>query len=219
MRTAISPKQWQSLERLRVTFTANGKRQTWILYHLTKFFLNLCFTVHYFYPKISSFTLVFSITLVLDCFSCTFSILRNNQLESDVCHKCHSKSLYWQMFRRQSGRGIRNVQQSGACIRAKAVLNPYPCSVKGVWAQVRTKQLLMAATAKVKWLCTGFWAREHEQHSQTLVFTKTAGLKTYPGSLLHCQIPVHTRCRWWTGPYELFSRSRYIPSRLLFTPI
>ena len=36
--------------------------------HVTKFSLNSCFTVHYFYPQISSFTLVLSVTIVLDCF-------------------------------------------------------------------------------------------------------------------------------------------------------
>ena len=30
------------------------------------------------------------------------------------------------------------------------------------------------------------WARETEQPLQTLVFTKTAGHKTSPGSILHC---------------------------------
>ena len=38
------------------------------LYHVTKIPLNLCFTVHYFYPKISRFTLVLFITVVLDFF-------------------------------------------------------------------------------------------------------------------------------------------------------
>ena len=100
---------------------AYGKRQTANvnLYHLTKFFLNLCFTVHYFYPKISSFTLVFSITLVLDCFSRTFSISRNFPPESDVCRKCHSKSIYWQMFRRHLGGGIR--------IAVRRLYDPRPC--------------------------------------------------------------------------------------------
>ena len=53
------------------------------LFHMTKFSINLCFTVHFFYPKTNSFTLVLSITVVLKCFSCTFSILRNTQLESE----------------------------------------------------------------------------------------------------------------------------------------
>ena len=57
------------IKRFRVTLTANGKRE---LYHVTKFYLNLCFTVHFFYPKNSSFRLVLSITYVLDCFICTF---------------------------------------------------------------------------------------------------------------------------------------------------
>ena len=43
------------LERFRVTFTANGKRE---LYHASKFSLNFCSIVHYFYPTISSFKLV-----------------------------------------------------------------------------------------------------------------------------------------------------------------
>ena len=46
------------------------------LYHVTKFSLTcnmffLCFPVHYFYPQISTFTLVLSsksLTIVLDCF-------------------------------------------------------------------------------------------------------------------------------------------------------
>ena len=65
---------------------------------MTKFAFNLCFTVHYFYPKISSFKLVLSIVILLfwTVFSCTCSILKNSQLECDVCrlHKHHSKSLY-----------------------------------------------------------------------------------------------------------------------------
>ena len=53
---------------------------------VTKFSLNLCFTVHYFYPKISSFKLVLCLTVVLDFFKLsTFSTLRISQLESDVC--------------------------------------------------------------------------------------------------------------------------------------
>ena len=51
----------QIIGRFRVTFTAKGKSST-------KLSLRLCFTVFYFYPYISSFTLVLSITTVLDCF-------------------------------------------------------------------------------------------------------------------------------------------------------
>ena len=49
----------------RVTFTPNGKRE---FLPRDQFSLNLCFTAYYFYPIISSFTLVLSITIVLDCF-------------------------------------------------------------------------------------------------------------------------------------------------------
>lgn len=46
----------KTLERLIVTFTANGLTRA-ILYY----------TVNYFYSKVRSFTLVMSITTVLDC--------------------------------------------------------------------------------------------------------------------------------------------------------
>ena len=49
----------------RVTFTANGKRK---FLPRDQFSLNLCFAAHYFYPIIRNFTLVLSITIVLDCF-------------------------------------------------------------------------------------------------------------------------------------------------------
>ena len=41
-----------------------------ILYHVTKFSLHFCFTVHhfFFYPQKSGFTLVMSLTIVLVCF-------------------------------------------------------------------------------------------------------------------------------------------------------
>ena len=51
----------------RVKFKANGKRKREFLPR-DQFSLNLCFTAHYFYPQISSFTLVLSVTIVLDCF-------------------------------------------------------------------------------------------------------------------------------------------------------
>ena len=82
------------IKRSRVTFTANGKRQTANgkqqtanvnLQHVTKFSLNLCFTVHYFYPQICSFRLVLSLKIDLDCFQLHVPVLRNSQLESDVC--------------------------------------------------------------------------------------------------------------------------------------
>ena len=49
-----------------IFFTANGKRE--FLPRDDDFFLHLCFTVHFFYPKISNFTLVLTITIALDCF-------------------------------------------------------------------------------------------------------------------------------------------------------
>ena len=54
-----------SLERTRVTFRDNGKREFVPRDH---FSLNLRFTVHFLYLKISGFTLVLSITIFLNCF-------------------------------------------------------------------------------------------------------------------------------------------------------
>ena len=51
------------IERFRVTFTASVN-----LYDIKTFSLNLRYTAHYFYPNISSFTLVLSKKVVLDCF-------------------------------------------------------------------------------------------------------------------------------------------------------
>ena len=51
-----------------------------IFFQVTKFCLYFSFTVHYFFSKISSFTLVLSIRTVLDSFVCSFSVLRNSQL-------------------------------------------------------------------------------------------------------------------------------------------
>lgn len=56
------------------------------LQHVTKFSLKLCPTAHFFYPKVSTFTLLFSIALLWTVFLSTFSILRNSELESDVGH-------------------------------------------------------------------------------------------------------------------------------------
>ena len=63
-----------SLDRFRFTFMAKGKRE---FVPRVEFFLNVCFTVHYFYLKISSFTLVLSKIIVLGCFSATLSILES----------------------------------------------------------------------------------------------------------------------------------------------
>ena len=51
-------------------FTPNGKRETGNvnLYHVTKFFSYLSFTVYYFCSKISFFTPDLSIRIVLDSF-------------------------------------------------------------------------------------------------------------------------------------------------------
>ena len=68
------------------------------LYHVTNFSLNLRFTLHFLYLKISCFTLVLSITIVWTVFSRTFSILSNSQLEFDICRKRHSKSLFCLYF-------------------------------------------------------------------------------------------------------------------------
>ena len=68
---------WDLESRSRQTAKVN-------MYHVTKCSLSLCFTVHYFYPKISSFRLAWSIAIVLDCLSCSYSILRNSKLASDV---------------------------------------------------------------------------------------------------------------------------------------
>ena len=55
------------------------------LYHVTKFPIYLSFTVHHFYLLISRFAQFLSIRIVLSCFIRSYSILRNSQLESDVC--------------------------------------------------------------------------------------------------------------------------------------
>ena len=45
----------------------------------------LLFTVHVFHTKISKFTPFLYIRIVQNFFICLFSILRNSQLEPDVC--------------------------------------------------------------------------------------------------------------------------------------
>ena len=54
-----------SVEKFTVTFTANDKSTNLNLYHLTKFSLNLSFTVYFKYTEISRYTTVLSITIFL----------------------------------------------------------------------------------------------------------------------------------------------------------
>ena len=55
------------------------------LYDVTKFSPYVLFTRYCFYTNISTFMPLLAIGIVRDCFICLFSILRNSQLESDVC--------------------------------------------------------------------------------------------------------------------------------------
>ena len=54
-----------SVEKFTVTFTANDKWTNLNLYHLTKFSLNLSFTVYFKYTEISRYTTVLSISIFL----------------------------------------------------------------------------------------------------------------------------------------------------------
>ena len=69
-----------SVEKFIVTFTANDKSTNLNLYHLTKFSLNLSFTVYFKYTEISRYTTVLSITIFLSLeildVNLTFSICR-----------------------------------------------------------------------------------------------------------------------------------------------
>ena len=69
-----------SVEKFTVTCTANDKSTNLNLYHLTKFSLNLSFTVYLKYTEISRYTTVLSITIffsleILDV-NLTFAICR-----------------------------------------------------------------------------------------------------------------------------------------------
>ena len=69
-----------SVEKFTVTCTANDKSTNLNLYHLTKFSLNLSFTVYFKYTEISRYTTVLSITTffrleILDV-NLTFAICR-----------------------------------------------------------------------------------------------------------------------------------------------
>ena len=69
-----------SVEKFTVTFTANDKSTNLNLYHLTKFSLNLSFTVYFKYTEISTYTTVLSITILLSLeildVNLTFAICR-----------------------------------------------------------------------------------------------------------------------------------------------
>ena len=69
-----------SVEKFTVTCTANDKSTNLNLYHLTKFSLNLSFTVYFKYTEISRYTTVLSITIFLSLeildVNLTFSICR-----------------------------------------------------------------------------------------------------------------------------------------------
>ena len=67
-----------TLERLSITIMSNGKRE------FLQFPLYWSFTVHYFTTLVVSRKFL-TIRIVLSCFVCSFSLLRNSQLESDVC--------------------------------------------------------------------------------------------------------------------------------------
>ena len=54
-----------SVEKFTVTFTANDQSTNLNLYHLTKFSLNLSFTVYFKYTEISRYTTVLSISIFL----------------------------------------------------------------------------------------------------------------------------------------------------------
>ena len=54
-----------SVEKFTVTCTANDKSTNLKLYHLTKFSLNLSFTVYFKYTEISRYTTVLSISIFL----------------------------------------------------------------------------------------------------------------------------------------------------------
>ena len=80
----LYPRKWNRANRVWDLESRSRQTTKVNMYHVTKCSLSLCFTVHYFYPQISSFRLAWSIAIVLDCLSCSYSILRNSKLASDV---------------------------------------------------------------------------------------------------------------------------------------
>ena len=83
---------YSQTERLHVsmTFTSNGKLE---FVPRDQVPLYLSFTVLYFYTKICSSTNFLSIRIFWAVFICSFSILRNSQLQSDVCRLTYTWSL------------------------------------------------------------------------------------------------------------------------------
>ena len=69
-----------SVEKFTVTFTANDQSTNLNVYHLTKFSLNLSFTVYFKYTEISRYTTVLSIRIILSLeildVNLTFAICR-----------------------------------------------------------------------------------------------------------------------------------------------
>ena len=80
-----------SVEKFTVTFTANDQSTNLNLYHLTKFSLNLSFTVYFEYTEISRYTTVLSIRIIL-----SFEILDVN-LTFAIC-RMRGLSYAWLKF-------------------------------------------------------------------------------------------------------------------------
>ena len=80
-----------SVEKFTVTFTANDQSTNLNLYHLTKFSLNLSFTVYFKYTEISRYTTVLSIRIIL-----SFEILDVN-LTFAIC-RMRGLSYAWLKF-------------------------------------------------------------------------------------------------------------------------
>jgi len=72
--------------------TASGKREFVPRDQVFPYFF-LC-TVHYFYTKVTSLTLVLSLRIVLSCLYLCFFIFRNSQLESDICRSVFSRGFW-----------------------------------------------------------------------------------------------------------------------------
>ena len=79
-----------SIVRLRFTFTPNGKREFVPRDQVFPSIVVYCLLLLH---KNKKFHASFIRRIVLDSFICLFSILRNSQLESDVCRKRESLSL------------------------------------------------------------------------------------------------------------------------------
>ena len=71
------------LERLRITFKANGKRQN---DHVTMFILNLPLAVFSFSVKSSGFALASKARIIQTIFTFVLFISRKRKCETHVCH-------------------------------------------------------------------------------------------------------------------------------------